>query len=187
MWAGIVDLLIQKSGGRVGAINPRIYQIASAGQSHAGFYDVTIGNNNFNGVKGYAAGAGYDQVTGWGTVDITRLVGAYTEVPAAIKLSRAGLNFGKVKIGRAKVKVLKLTNTARKKTGVSVTFDGGTISGSGDFVAATNCTGTVPPKGKCAVSVGFAPSGIGSEGASITIYSNASNSPLTFSVVGTGK
>ncbi|MGO9603203.1 MAG: protease pro-enzyme activation domain-containing protein [Candidatus Binataceae bacterium] len=77
MWAGIADLLIQKSGGKVGSINPTVYKIASAGQTAAGFHDVTSGNNNFNGVQGFDAVAGYDQCTGWGTVDIANFVSAY--------------------------------------------------------------------------------------------------------------
>ncbi|MBV8140213.1 MAG: S8/S53 family peptidase, partial [Deltaproteobacteria bacterium] len=75
-WAGIIDLLAQKSGGKVGSINPRVYALASAGQAAAGFHDVTTGNNGFNGVQGFSAGPGYDQATGWGSVDINQFVTA---------------------------------------------------------------------------------------------------------------
>ena len=77
MWAGIVNLLIQKSGNKVGSMNSRIYQIAKAGQSTAGFYDITAGDNNFNHVTGFTAGTGYDKVTGWGSVDINRFITAF--------------------------------------------------------------------------------------------------------------
>ena len=59
------------------SLNSHIYLLAKAGQSAAGFFDVTTGNNNFNGVTGFAAKTGYDQVTGWGTVDINKFVAAY--------------------------------------------------------------------------------------------------------------
>lgn len=80
-WAGVVDLLVQKSGANVGSINSQVYQSASAGQSAAGFYDITAGDNNFNGVAGFTAQAGYDQVTGWGTIDINNFVNAFVETP----------------------------------------------------------------------------------------------------------
>ena len=51
---GNIKLLEQKAGHRLGAINSRIYQIARQGQSGAGFYDITTGNNRFNGVAGSA-------------------------------------------------------------------------------------------------------------------------------------
>jgi subtilase family serine protease len=76
-WAGIVDLLVQESGGKVGSINPPLYTLASAGQAAAGFHDITTGNNSFNGVQGFGAGPGYDRVTGWGTVDTNNFVIAY--------------------------------------------------------------------------------------------------------------
>jgi len=82
-WAGVVNLLVQKSGANVGSINSKVYQSASAGQSAAGFYDITAGDNNFNGVAGFTAQAGYDQATGWGTIDINNLVTAFVETPTA--------------------------------------------------------------------------------------------------------
>ena len=82
-WAGVVNLLAQKSGANVGSINSKVYQSASAGQSAAGFYDITAGDNNFNGVAGFTARAGYDQATGWGTIDINNFVTAFVKTPTA--------------------------------------------------------------------------------------------------------
>jgi subtilase family serine protease len=203
MWAGIVNLVSQKSGGNLGSINPTVYKIASAGQSAAGFFDITSGNNAFNGVAGFSAMPGYDQVTGWGTVDINKFVAAYTgsapsptptptatptpRVPAVVKVSLGVVNFGKLRIGAAKTKVATLTNTASKKGGSTVTFSGGALSGSSDFSAVTSCNGPVLPKAKCTVTVKFAPSVTGTENGSVTINSNASNSPHTFSLLGIGR
>ncbi len=39
-----------------------------------GFRDVTVGNNSFNGVAGFTAQVGYDQTTGFGSVDIADYV-----------------------------------------------------------------------------------------------------------------
>ena len=37
---------------------------------------MTLGNNNFNGVSGFSAGPGYDQTTGWGTIDFNLFANA---------------------------------------------------------------------------------------------------------------
>ena len=211
-WAGIIDLLVQQSGGKVGSINPRVYALASAGQAGAGFHDITTGNNDFNGVKGFNAGPGYDQASGWGTVDINQFVSAMgaspagtptpsatatptptptpaptPKVSATVALSRGSLNFGKVKVGSSRIRVMTLTNTAKKKGGATISFNGASVAGSSEFGGDTNCEGLVGPKGKCKVIVVFAPTSAGGAGATITVNSNASNSPTSFSVTGTGK
>src|ERR1019366_2803257 len=57
-------------------LNPLIYDLANTQYNTAGFHDVTIGNNNFNGVTGFTAGPGYDQATGWGTIDFNTFANA---------------------------------------------------------------------------------------------------------------
>ncbi len=119
------------------------------------------------------------------------------KVPAAVEISPPFVNFGKVRVGGAKVKVVTLTNTAPKKgDSVDVTFMGGTLSESvtggsvsepSAFSGETTCTGKVPPQGKCTVTLSFAPSARGPEDATVTINSNASNSPHVFGVSGTGE
>jgi hypothetical protein len=104
-----------------------------------------------------------------------------------VGLSQGALNFGKVKVGKSKTKVMTVTNTAKKKGGATITFNGGSIAGSSEFGGSTNCTGLVGPKGKCKVMVLFAPTSAGGASATITVNSNASNSPTSFSVTGTGK
>jgi subtilase family serine protease len=80
--AGIVALLNQKfGGGGEGNINPTLYALATNSQS--AFHDVTSGNNIVpctaaskdctNGSLGYSATAGYDLVTGLGSVDVFNL------------------------------------------------------------------------------------------------------------------
>ena len=60
-WSGFLALVNQARGtkGPVGFINPLIYKLTDA-QHKTFFDDVTVGNN------GYAAGPGWDAVTGWG-------------------------------------------------------------------------------------------------------------------------
>ena len=67
----------------------------------------------------------------------------------------------------------------------SVTMSGANAS---DFaMSADTCTGaTIPPNANCTVSVTFTPSATGSRGASLVFTDNASGSPQTISLTGTG-
>src|SRR6516162_3079917 len=47
--------------------------LATKGLLTNGIEDVASGNNSYNNVTGYNAGAGYDLVTGWGSVDMTHV------------------------------------------------------------------------------------------------------------------
>ena len=109
------------------------------------------------------------------------------KVSAVVSMSSSSVNFGTVKVGKNKRRVVKLTNTAKKKTGTAVTFAGATVAGSNEFSASTNCDGSVGPKGKCSVGIGFAPTVPGAVSATVMVNGNASNSPQTIEVTGTGK
>ncbi len=69
LWAGFVTVMGQMVNNRLGNLNQIIYPLANTRYSTAGFHDVTTGNNSYNGVPGYNAGSGYDQATGWGSID----------------------------------------------------------------------------------------------------------------------
>lgn len=79
-FAGVLALLEQKLGARIGNANPTIYGLANSTFAAAVFHDVTSGNNDSpckagttgcasGGSLGYNAGTGYDLATGWGSVD----------------------------------------------------------------------------------------------------------------------
>ena len=108
------------------------------------------------------------------------------KVPVILRVSGSSVNFGKVKIGKHKVKIVMLTNTANRKGGATVTFAGASISGSNEFSAATSCNGPVGPKGRCSATIGFAPIVPGAASATVAIGGNASNSPVIIGVSGTG-
>jgi len=94
-FSGIFTLVNQQlsAGGTqsagLGNINPKLYSLAQS--AAAAFHDITTGDNKINvtcpirsrtnctpGIAGFAAGPGYDQVTGLGSVDATALVSAWT-------------------------------------------------------------------------------------------------------------
>jgi len=79
-----------------------------------------------------------------------------------------------------------ITNTGNGNLIVSTVTVVGT--NAGDFaVSADTCTGsTVPPNSACTVSVTFTPSATGSRSATLNFTDNASDSPQTVTLSGTG-
>ncbi len=69
LWAGFVTVMGQMVANRLGNLNQIVYPLANTRYATAGFHDVTSGNNGYNGVPGFNAGSGYDQSTGWGSID----------------------------------------------------------------------------------------------------------------------
>jgi subtilase family serine protease len=76
-WAGLVAIADQINGGGLGLINPALYKIgANPARYAADFYDVHSGNTNQAdpSIPGYAAGTGWDPVTGLGTPNAAALL-----------------------------------------------------------------------------------------------------------------
>ncbi len=80
-FAGVLALVAQKAAvsGGLGNVNPRLYQLAASNIQV--FHDITSGDNRVptssGDCIGYAAGIGYDPVTGLGSVDVNNLAGAW--------------------------------------------------------------------------------------------------------------
>jgi len=76
-FAGLMALIVQKTGQRQGNANGRFYQLANAQYGSSGvavFHDIASGSNSVPGVTGYAGTFGYDLATGLGSVDAATLV-----------------------------------------------------------------------------------------------------------------
>lgn len=85
LFSGVVAIAAQLNGGRLGDINPALYQLGESGL-RTGIVDVTKGNISFGGVTGPAARKGYDLASGWGTVDVNAFATALSQqvtTPAA--------------------------------------------------------------------------------------------------------
>jgi hypothetical protein len=100
-FAGIVAILNQATGERLGNINPMLYELAAASSASSVFHDVVSGNNEVvcgpgatdagdppdgdwpdagcgaAGLNGYVAIPGYDCASGNGSVDAYNLVSAW--------------------------------------------------------------------------------------------------------------
>ncbi len=108
-FAGIMALLEQKIQSRVGNANPIIYGLANSAYYATVFNDVTVGTNaspcqagstncSNGGTIGFAAGVGYDQATGWGSVNAANLVADWLLVTPAGSSVVQGFNTPSVTI-----------------------------------------------------------------------------------------
>ena len=137
LWAGFSRVIAQQAGNtRLGNLNPIIYQLANQQYATAGFHDVTIGNNGYNGLPGFSAGPGYDQTTGWGTIDFNAV--SYTHLDVYKRQLRAcdqtagalGVPAGKVvgaEVSRIDPRTQLLGNVVHGFRADQVIDDGGAI------------------------------------------------------------
>jgi hypothetical protein len=106
-------------------------------------------------------------------------------VPGTLEVSpKRLLELGKVVFGEGAVsKPRHVTITNKSKT-TPVTFS--SIATSGDFAMASGCGATIGPKSTCKVTIRFLPTGFGGREGTLTINSNASNSPRSVDLTGNG-
>jgi len=103
-----------------------------------------------------------------------------TAVAQTVKLSATTVTFGNVVVGLTSTHGLTVTNTGTSNLVIS------SVSATGSF-QSNNCSNpTVPPNGTCTLSITFAPTTSGSSTGTLSINDNASNSPQTVSLSGTG-
>lgn len=84
--ASLVNLINEQrgAGNRIGYLTPVLYQAAgNATVGSQGCTDVDSGNNTTDKIGGYAAGPGYDAVSGWGTPNGQKLMAALPPAAAA--------------------------------------------------------------------------------------------------------
>jgi len=94
----------------------------------------------------------------------------------------SSLSFGQTALASSAVQTVTLTNTGRS----SVTISGVSVSGPG-FTASGSASGvTVGPRQSTSVRATFTPFTSGNLAGSLTVTSNAKNSPITIQLSGTG-
>src|SRR5208337_3630638 len=100
-------------------------------------------------------------------------------------LSETSLKFGQQGTGSTSAaQSVMLSNTGNASLSISSIALSGT--NSGDFAQTNNCGTSVGAGANCTINVTFTPSATGSRGASLTITDNATGSPQTLSLTGTG-
>ena len=189
-FAGMMALVVQKTGSRQGSANTALYALASRSDV---FHDVVLGNNSVPGVTGYSAGPGWDAVTGLGSVDANSMVthwGSSSTSAPSVLLSTSILNFGTQAVGTTSAaQTLTMSNAGNATLNVSAVKLTG--ANPADFPSTSNCpgttaAGTLAPGQNCNLTVTFKPSALGARTALIAITDDAGGSPQTLSLSGTG-
>ncbi|MGA3326140.1 MAG: SBBP repeat-containing protein [Terriglobia bacterium] len=120
-----------------------------------------------------------------GNAFITKI--SATGAAPSVSCSPTSLTFGAQNVGTTSAaQTATVTNTGTANLTLSTVTVGGT--NASDFAtSADTCTGaTVTPNGTCTVSVTFTPSATGDRSASLILTDNASGSPQSLSLTGTG-
>ncbi|MFE4552778.1 choice-of-anchor D domain-containing protein [Streptomyces sp. NPDC056785] len=119
-------------------------------------------------------------VTAGGTTSTVSLSGTGTAPGPVLNTDPASLSFEGTVVGSsATAQTVKITNSGT----TSATVSG--VSASGDFSQTNNCA-TLAVGASCTVNVGFKPTTGGTRTGSLTVTSNANNSPTTVSLTGSG-
>ena len=170
------------------------------------FFDTTTGTNAMNCKKGdpncvtgvttdaagilsgYNATAGYDLTTGLGSFNVANLVNAWAAAVTApaVTLTPTSLSFASTAVGvttAAQLVTVKNSGTA------ALTLTSETVTGTNatSFLkSATTCGTSLAVAATCTVSVEFKPAAAGALTASLSIADNATGSPQTVALTGTG-
>jgi Abnormal spindle-like microcephaly-assoc'd, ASPM-SPD-2-Hydin len=112
------------------------------------------------------------------------------DVNEKLSISPKSINFGKVKLGGSKTKNIKIKNAGKKKTGVSVTIDTPTLSGTGApaYTVTSGCQLALAPGKSCKIAVTFGPGqSTETQTGSVGIVDNVIGPEVSIPVTGTGK
>ncbi len=167
-FAGLMALADQRASARIGNVNPLLYGFATrqTGGGAAVFHDIATGNNTVPGLTGFNAGAGYDLVTGLGTVDAALLINHWNDA--------AGPSF-----------VLSATPTSVTVADGAHTTTSVKLTASGGFSSSVTLTATGLPSG---VTAAFAPStlpaGTTASTLTLTATSAAARGSFSFNISG---
>jgi len=102
----------------------------------------------------------------------------------AVTLSPTTLNFGSQSVGSSASQTLTVTNSGS----AALTVSSASVSGTNasDFTVVNGCTASVAPGSHCTISVTFDPAAAGTRTATLSIADNATGSPQTVAISGTG-
>lgn len=108
-----------------------------------------------------------------------------TAVAERITIKPLRVNFGKIKLGAARVRQVKLINKKSKRA-VAVIIES-VDPAPAPFTVANQCPRALAPGARCSIEVTFTPQSAGRVEASIAISDNAKGSPQSIQVSGIGK
>jgi len=112
------------------------------------------------------------------------LAGTGSNAPPVLSLSTSSLSFGSQAVGNASAaQVVTLSNSGGALSISSIAVTG---TNAGDFSQSNTCGSSVAGGANCTISVTFKPTAAGSRSAAVSITDNATGSPQTVSLSGTG-
>jgi uncharacterized protein (TIGR03437 family) len=107
-----------------------------------------------------------------------------TGAPFMLTLSATSLSFASQFVGTVSAaQSVTVTNGGTAAVGVSITITGANIA---DYAQTNGCGSVLAAGATCGIFVTFTPTATGARTASISVADNASNSPQTISLAGTG-
>jgi len=158
---------------------PLTYQWRKNGTSISG---ATSSSYNTPAATASDSGSQFTVVVSNSTGNVTSSVAILTVAAAGqITASTSNLSYGSVTVGSSKVLSVTLTNTG----GFGISISNVTLSGAGLSASGVSSGLTLAAGSSANLNVTFAPSASGILNGSVTVTSNASNSTLTISLLGT--
>jgi len=113
---------------------------------------------------------------------VISLTGTGVAPTEVLLLSTTSVNFGNVSTGSSSTQPVSVTNTGNADVQISQI----SVAGSGYSLIGANAPVTVTPSQKLTFSVIFSPTVAGSVSGSVTVTSNATGSPATITLSGSG-
>jgi pseudomonalisin len=161
-FAGVMALVSQNAGARLGNANNALYALATRQRTGgaAVFHDITTGNNGVPGQAGFTATVGYDQASGLGSLDASVLIEHWSDglIVPTFQLSSAS----------------SLSITAGSSNAITLT-----VAVSGGFSApVTFSTSGLPP----GVGAAFTPTTLNAPGSGSTVLRLAASSTTKIGV-----
>jgi hypothetical protein len=98
--AGFLALISSAIGCHTGDPHVALYLLGNAQQDGgvAVFHDITSGTNTLDGVAGFDAGPGYDLASGWGSLNVAVMAGAWPGCPLEVDAGQFDLDAGLVPV-----------------------------------------------------------------------------------------
>ena len=141
-------------------------------------------------LSGYNAVEGFDLATGLGSLNVANVVKAWPQstLPVA-SFSKTSLAFAATLKGTSSAsQAITLSNAGKSALTLSGTGKGITVTGTdaSSFTQTNTCGTSVAVGGKCTITVTFKPAAAGALTASVSVGDNATGSPQTVALSGTG-
>ena len=131
-------------------------------------------------VSSYASSNGHDQIHSYSTSIALSGTGYNLATPGYLS-APSSMNLGSIVIGTSKTQALTLSNSG----GSDLTISASTVNGTGFSVIGLTLPYTLAAGSSASLSVKFAPTTAGTDNATLTLSSNASDSSVAISLSGT--